>query len=77
MSNFITFIITTLVEAWETDGTKFGPTMIRWVLKVELNKVMGEFGWKGKKVRAELVKRQPQLKDSKILDIEECNLEIA
>lgn len=74
MGEFYTFIVTTLIEEWETNGQKFGPTLAKWLIKVRISEVDGEWGWDSKKVFAKLVEKQPQLAGSKVLEIEETNI---
>jgi hypothetical protein len=77
MGEYSTFIITLLVEEWVTNGEKFGPTIVKWILKCKISEVQGEWGWDSKKVMQKLVERQPQAAGQKILEIEESNIHIA
>jgi len=69
MSDKMTIIVTILVN---------GDHLIKWLLIVTLNDVYDEYhDLDFKKVMKELVKKQPQMADTKIMEVERADFEIA
>lgn len=77
MGNTQTFILTLLSPAWKSGDQEYPESSSQWIVECSMDRIWKDLDWDYKEVEKILKEKQPQLKDLKVLHVEQTSIFIA